>query len=485
MRELVDEQAVDGQAVDGQAVGAPEADDRLRTDAERLEQARGVVRGERPAEGNGNVVYAAYVAIIASLTYGVPAARAFFLFVDPAWVSRHLTGVQGVLVVGGVVLGLVLLAYRLGSLRGPVVPDLPYLDHVATSPLDRALVLRRWWRLSLFACLLGGLLAGAVTGTGMLVAAVAAPLVLLPTSVGGLLVGTAVAGAWLWGQVRSWPTGSRGASTVLRERRSLRALHHVSLRTQSAQAVTMGGAVLAGDLRAARLDVAAPGTRLRRTRLRARGPLAVVAERDLLGLRRSPGVLVSGLVLTGGGSWALAHATVPGVPSMVAFVGVLACYLGYGAWCEGLRLQGDNAGTPALVGLPFRVEALAHLVTPSVLYAVTAVALGLTASATSSAGAVAVWWPLAMVPLLAGCQLLAAFRGLPPSALFSPGSAVFTVMFWYSRPLLLALVAGTAATAVLTRAGVGNAVPVLALAAYAAVLFGRRRVRLLDEAHRV
>lgn len=472
--------------VDEQAVGAPEdAAGPPRTDADRLEQARGVVRGERPAEGNGNVVYAAYVAVIAALVYGVPAARAFFLFVDPAWVSRHLTGVQGVLVVGGVAVALVLLAHRLGSLRGPVVPDLPYLDHVATSPLDRALVLRRWWRVSLFGCLLGGLLAGAVTGTGMLVAAVATPAALVPTSVGGLAVGAAVAGAWLWGQVRSWPTGTRGPSTVLRERRSLRALHHVSLRTQSARAVTMGGAVLAGDLRSARLDVAAPGTRLRRTRLRARGPIAVVAERDLLGLRRSPGVLLTGLVLTGAGAWALAHATTPGVPSMVAFVGVLSCYLGYGAGCEGLRLQGDNAGTPALIGLPFGAEALAHLITPSVLYAATAFVVGTTTSATSDAGVVAAWWPLAIAPLLAGCQLLAAFRGLPPPALFSPGSAVFSVVFWYSRPLLLALVAGTAATALLTRAGGGNAVPLLALATYAAVLFGRRRVRLLDEAHRV
>ncbi|HET8766663.1 MAG TPA: hypothetical protein VFM86_04990 [Pedococcus sp.] len=460
-------------------------EDRVGTDAERLEQARGVVRGERHAEGSGNVVYAAYVAVIASLTYGVPAARAFFLFVDPAWLSRHLTGVQGVLVVGGAVLALVLLAHRLGSLRGPVVPDLPYLDHVATSPLDRALVLRRWWRLSLLGCLFGGLLAGAVTGTGMLVAAVASPVVLLPTSVAGLLVGLAVAGAWLWGQVRSWPTGPRGPSTVLRERTSLRALHHVALRTQSARAVTMGGAVLAGDLRAARLDVAAPGTRLRRTRLKARGPVAVMAARDLLGLRRSPGVALTGLVLAGAGSWALAHATAPGVPSIVAFAGVLGCYLGYGAWCEGLRLQGDNAGTPALLGLPARVEALAHLVTPSALYAVVALAAGGAVTATSDAGATAAWWPLAMVPLLAGCQLLAAFRGLPPVTLFSPGSAVFAVAFWYSRPLLLALVTGVGATAVLTRAGAGNAVPLLFLGAYAAVLFGRRRVRLLDEAHRV
>ena len=36
------------------------------------------------------------------------------------------------------------------------MPDLPYLDHVAVSSLDRAVVLRRWWRLSLLGCLLGG-----------------------------------------------------------------------------------------------------------------------------------------------------------------------------------------------------------------------------------------------------------------------------------------------------------------------------------------
>ena len=120
----------------------------------------------------------------------------------------------------------------------------------------------------------------------------------------------------------------------------------------------------------------------------------------------------AGAVLVGAGCWALAHSTAPGVPSIVALAGVLGCHLGYGAWCEGLRLQGDNAGTPALVGLPFRVEALAHLVVPTIAYAVLALAAGVTVSATSGAGAAAVWWPLAMVPLLAGCQLLAAFRSL-------------------------------------------------------------------------
>ena len=88
---------------------APDASDvaaRPTTDRERLAEARRVIRGGLPEEGNGNAVYAAYVAVIASLVYGVPASRAFFEFVDPAWLSRHLTGVQGVLVVGAIVAAL-------------------------------------------------------------------------------------------------------------------------------------------------------------------------------------------------------------------------------------------------------------------------------------------------------------------------------------------------------------------------------------------
>jgi hypothetical protein len=59
-----------------------------------------------------------------------------------------------------------------------------------------------------------------------------------------------------------------------------------------------------------------------------------------------------------------------------------------------------------------------------------------------------------------------------------------SVTFWYARPLLLTVIGGVAASALLTRSGPSNAVGVLVLASYAAVMLGRRRVRLLDEAHR-
>ena len=112
------------------------------TDRQRLKQAREVIHENRPDKGSSNAVYAAYVAVIAALVYGIPAVHAFFAFVDPAWTAQHLTGLQGALVLGGAGVGLLLLAYRLGSIRGPVVPDLPYLDQVAGSALDRAVVLR-------------------------------------------------------------------------------------------------------------------------------------------------------------------------------------------------------------------------------------------------------------------------------------------------------------------------------------------------------
>jgi hypothetical protein len=454
------------------------------TDRQRLKQARGVIHEGRPDKGSSNAVYAAYVAVIASLVYGIPAVHAFFAFVDPAWTAQHLTGWQGVLVLGGAGVGLLLLAYRLGSVRGPVVPDLPYLDQVAGSAIDRALVLRRWWLFSLFGCVLAGLLGGGVVGAGMALANVASFAVLVPTVLVGTAVGLGLAGAWLWGQVRSWPTGDRGPGVLLRPRRALRALHVVGLRTQSARAVTVGGAVLAGDLRAARLDVAPPTTRARHTRLRARGPVAIVVARDALGLRRSPGALVVGAVLALVGCWALGQATSPGVPSMVAFAGTLASYLGFGAWAEGLRLQGDNAGTPPLLGLPFRIEALAHVVAPSALYAASSVLVGTWLVVVAHAGPAAVWWPLLTTGLLAGAHLMAAFRGLPPLSLFAPGSAVASVTFWYSRPLLLTLVGGVASTALLVRTGVENGVPAVLLFAWLALTLGRRRVRLLDEAHR-
>jgi hypothetical protein len=170
---------------------------------------------------------------------------------------------------------------------------------------------------------------------------------------------------------------------------------------------------------------------------------------------------------------------------MVAFGGVFASYLGFGAWAEGLRLQGDNAGTPPLLGLPFRAEALAHVVAPSFLYAASSILVGAWLVLVSNAGLAAIWWPLLTTGLLAGAHLMAAFRGLPPVSLFAGGMAVASVAFWYSVPLLLTLVGGVASTAILTRTGAENGILVLLAFDWLTITLGRRRVRLLDEGHRI
>ncbi len=178
----------------------------MSSDAQRLADAREVLAGEE-RERSQNAVYVVYVAVIAAGAYGVPAAQALLRFVDPEWLASHLSGFRGVLLGAAILVAALALAYRLGRIRGPVVPPLPYLDIVAASPIDRALVLRPWWRLGLFGCLVGGLLIGLVIGAGLAIAALASAWVLLPAVGVGTVVGLLVAGSWLHGQVRDWPTG--------------------------------------------------------------------------------------------------------------------------------------------------------------------------------------------------------------------------------------------------------------------------------------
>jgi hypothetical protein len=308
--------------------------------------------------------------------------------------------------------------------------------------------------------------------------------VLLPAVGVGTAVGLLVAGTWLHGQVRSWPTGARGAGVFLRQRRSLRALHLTALRSQAASAVTVGGAVLIGDLRAARLDVASPTTRGRRWRLRASGRTSVMVARDWLGLRRAAGTGVAGLLLVAAGGYALVQSATPGTPSIIALAGLVLAYLGVSAWSEGLRLQGDNAGTPPLLGLDPSSEATAHLVLPGVGYVVTVLVVGSLAVALAHATVLGIIWAVLMVGLLLAAQLMAAFRGLPPAGIFSPNAGVPVMILWYAVPVLVPVASGTAASAFLASGGTTLAVGVLAVTTWFSILYARRRIRVLFEQHR-
>jgi len=336
-----------------------------------------------------------------------------------------------------------------GRVHGPVVPPLPYLELVVASPMPRKVTLARSWRLSLGGSVIGGLLIGLVCGAGLAIADVTSPGVLLPATLGGALFGLLAAELWLQGQVHSSPIGLPPGSSLLRGRRDALALLDITgLQRQAASNATIGGAVLAGDLRTVRLDAARPSTHARRVRLRASGPRVVIARRDLLGLRRAPGSALYGRGFAAAGSAGLMLSLQsPRTPTVAPLVSLILAYLGFGAWCEGLRLHADNSGTSRLLGIAYRDTALAHLSVPASAWALTVLVVGSGLWLADLARPTALIWAAGTGVLLAGAHLMASFRGLPPVGVFGPNAGVPAMVFWYSKPFLATLVVGTATAA--------------------------------------
>ncbi|HEX5335801.1 MAG TPA: hypothetical protein VFW55_07965 [Propionicimonas sp.] len=425
-----------------------------RADKAQLRQVRAAILGNRPDKSLSSTLYPVYVAVILAGSYGVPAAQQLFRSIDRRWLADHVWAPGGA--VGAVVLAALLLALvrLVGRVRGPVVPPLPYLDLVVASPMPRKVTLARSWRLSLGGSILGCLLVGASVGAGLAIAEVAPPIVLLYTSLGGSLLGVLVAELWLQGQLQGSELGLPPGTSPLGGRRNALALLDITgLRRQAARNVTMGGAALSGDVRTARLDAVRPPTHARRVRLKSSGPMTVFAHRDLLGLRRAPGAALYGLGFTAAGSAGLMLSLQsPRTPTMAPLLSLILCHLGFGAWCEGLRLHADNSGTSRLLGLPYRDTALAHLAVPVVAWVLTTIVVGVGLSMADMVGPAAVVWSLGTGALLAGAHLMAAFRGLPPIGVFGPHAGVPAMIFWYAKPILATLVVGTATAAWAARA---------------------------------
>jgi len=427
-------------------------------DKAQLRHVRSAILGNRPDTSLSSTLYPVYVAFIAAGAYGVPASQQLFTSREVQWLAEHAWSLRGAVAIVAIAAMVLALVRLLGRVHGPVVPPLPYLELVVASPMRRKVTLGRHWRMSLGGTTFGGLLVGLVIGAGAAIAHVAAPTQLLPSAVGGGLFGALAAEFWLRGQLHgqtmvSSAGFSRGASMLSRRRNALALLEITSLRRQSASNVTMGGAVLAGDLRMVRLDAARPTTRLRHLRLRAASPLVVIAHRDLLGLRRAPWSALWGLGLSAAGSAGLMLSLLsPRTPTMAPLFSLIICHLGFGAWCEGLRLHADNSGTSRLLGLPYRDTALAHLAVPALGWAMTTVIVSAGLSVVGMTRPVSLVWALGVGALLAGARLMAAFRGQPPIGVFGPQAGIPAMVFWYAKPLLATLIVGTATTAWAARA---------------------------------
>jgi hypothetical protein len=441
-------------------------------DKAQLRQVRAAILGNRPDTSLSSTLYPVYVAVIAAGTYGVPAAQQLFRSIDERWLAEHARTPAGA-ITAVTFLALVLTMVRLvGQVRGPVVPPLPYLELVVASPMPRKVTLARYWRVSRGGSAVGGLLVGLVISAGGAIANVTPPVAVLPAALGGALFGVLASELWLRGQLQGQPLqgqplqgqplqgqpqkASRGflpGWPLRRRRNGLALLDITGLRRQAASNVTMGGAVLAGDLRTVRLDAARPTTHARRVRLRASGPRTAIAHRDLLGLRRAPWAALYGLGFAAAGSAGLMLSLQsPRTPTVAPLVSVVICHLGFGAWCEGLRLHADNSGTSRLLGLPYRDTALAHLAVPVSCWALTTLVVGAGLSLAGLVTPTALVWALGTGALLAGTHLMAAFRGLPPLGVFGPQAGVPAMIFWYTKPLLATVVVGTATAAWAARA---------------------------------
>lgn len=456
-------------------------------DHDLVGQADWVIGGDAGRTSRRQAWYAAYVTALIAGTYGFPLVQAVVATADPAALRSELASpVALVFLVAAVaaVLGAMRVA---GTHRGPVVPPLPWIDHVVTAPIDRPVAVGRWWRLSLGLCVFMGALLGATVGAGVAFARLTSWYAAGLATLTGAALGWVGAVLWLRGQVRSLagrggrfsarrvgalPTGAR---SLLSSRSALRELHIEVLRRHAANSSTIGGSVLAGNLRTARLSLARPVRHARGARLRAGSPFVVVVRRDILGLRRLPAALWTGLGLMILAAIVVAWTlTTPVAPPVAMTIGLVPGYLGFGAWAEGLRLQADNLGTPSLLGISARAETLAHLAVPC----------GLTLVGLSAGVALAGWWAgsgvslttaalvVVLTALLAGGHLLAAFRGSSPaSTLRADASGPMMLVGWYLMPLVVVLGVGTVAlvlvrndaTGLLWSAGLAAAVGALGL----------------------
>lgn len=407
-------------------------------DRERFEDAMHVLHGEGGSGTVRRLLYTLYLTAIFGAVYGFNLLRATLVTSDPAWVDAVGSG-WGLLVLL-ILIGLLLLtALKVARVRGPVVPQLPFLDHIASSGLDRAVVLREYAQALLIGALgvgalLGSLAGGAVVGSGR-----GGVITVVVAVVLGALIGLTTAAAALVGQRQASGSGLERSVAGL-----LRGLRLLDLRTQAIRTTHVGGAVLAGDLRAARLETAAPVTRGRGVRLRSRGPRRTVIARDLLGMRRAPGRAAAGaLGLLAAYALVAVGVGQPAAPRIVAILAMAVAYFAFGALAEGLRLVADNAGTAPLIGLTFRAEAVAHLALPCAAALIVGAPAAATVAAASGASIpLTLAFAAAMTVVLAGAALMAAFRGSPPDLSFIGEIGPMAMAYWYARPITIAALTG-------------------------------------------
>ncbi|MBK8731167.1 MAG: hypothetical protein IPM00_18340 [Tetrasphaera sp.] len=418
--------------------------------SERFADADHVLHGADGARLVSRVMYAVYVTAVLALTYAFTVLRAVLISSDTAWLRHQLGGGRGALLVSGSVFALLVAAWWGGRIRGPATPPLPWIDLVVASSIDRAVAVRPWWTMVLVGtvgctAVLGGVAGGAVWAAG-LSQALAVPIGVLV----GALLASAVCFVWLSSAAVHAPPGERPARWRPKVSGLLRSLRLDTLRDHARRTQQLTGAVLSGDPRAARLQVATPITTGRRLQLRPGRAATVSVRRDLLGLRRQPGVAAAGLCLSAVGAWVLSATVLdPSTPLPLTVLGIAFCHAAMGLWSQGLRYAADNLSSPPLFGLPITRRAALHSLVPiggHLVVALPTAALAWVAHGSDPMQLAILLCALAaLAPELVAGHWWATFRASPPPQAFIPETGPLMLVFALARPWLVILVSATLA----------------------------------------
>jgi len=273
-----------------------------------------------------------------------------------------------------------------------------------------------------------------------------------------------VSGGWFaavgGAPVSWWPTVLLlllGCLALVVVPRSLDALRSGPMLDQSQRWQRMGTLLQSGDAAGAMGGLRSVPTRGRRIPLAMTGPFPlVVLRRAVVGLRRTPGraVLGSAVLFASGAAVGVALGLPDGVRWMLAVPAAFLAFLAVGVWCGAVRHGVDSAGTPSLYGRGPLALVLAGAIAP-LGAAVVLGGLGAVLGGLGSQPGFALGWWVVLAGWTVVLRVFDAAKGPLPITLLMPvptpvgDVSSANVLLWQSDAVLLALLVGGGATALL------------------------------------
>lgn len=415
-----------------------------------------------------SALFGAYLAGLVGTVYG--SVLAHYVFDEwPGvlqWFEQQPFATTGIAIV--VVLVVAAVAFKVGAVRGPVLPEPGHIEFVVATDLPRRLSLRdAWWGSQLMVvtscvclgvaipvgfALSGG--AGVAIGVGAVI---------------GLLGGILIVQAWLRGQARGHAPLGGMASWPLVE-----SLPGSTLLTQSLMSEAVTSALVVSDTRRARAQAFSLKLRHKPERIRVAGPQLTVVFADVVGLLRTGWSSVGWAVvelaaLALAGLDAVQQARSPLLFPILLVVGHIAAT----GLTRGLQGQAAAAGDQSLLGLTWTHESVLHLAPLAVVQFVVMTVVGLV----TGAGAGAAAYGLGAALLICGGQLLYAHKGPAPGGLMGTGPGRGVGVLWAMHPGIVVLAGGFAATLGAGTAVIAGAVAVWIGYARSASRFAPARIR--------